>query len=221
MIVTHLYHSGVLIELDNHLLLIDYYKGDLILNKNKPLYVFVSHRHYDHYNPKIFKIDHPNITFILSTTIRHKYEAHYVDHNQTYTFDDIVVKTLLSTDEGCAFIINVENKGIYHSGDLNWWHWEGESSKDNLYQKETYQKQIELINEPIDIAFVIVDIRQEKDYCLGIQYFLNHVKSKYIFPIHYFGDYTISKQLKHEKLDNPYQTDIIDIQRQNQQFILK
>ena len=110
MKVTHLYHSGCLVELDNHLLLFDYYQGELHLNQEKPLYVFVSHRHYDHYNPNIFKIHHPQITYILSNTLRHKYDAYYLDIHQTYQIDDLSISTLLSTDEGCAFIVEVENK---------------------------------------------------------------------------------------------------------------
>ena len=202
MLVTHLFHSGVLIELDNHLLLFDYYQGKLNLNKEKPLYIFVSHRHYDHYNPEIFKLDHPHKTYILSDTLRHKYEANYVDIHQEYIFDDIKVKTLLSTDEGCAFLVETEKQTIYFAGDLNWWHWEGEPEKDNLWQKEIYQQEINSIQQPIDLAFVIVDKRQEESYLLGLQYFLKHVKTRYIMPIHYFGDYTITQQLQNEKLDN-------------------
>lgn len=218
MLVTHYYHSGCLVELEHHQLLFDYYQGDLNLNKEKPLYIFVSHRHFDHYNPNIFKIEHPHKTYILSTTLRHKYDAHYVECNQQYQFDDIVVKTLLSTDEGCAFIVEVEDKTVYHSGDLNWWHWNGEGKKDNEYQKITYQQQINLIQQPIDIAFVVVDKRQEEYYLLGLQYFMNHVQTKTIFPIHYFGDYSISEQLKKEHLDNPYHAIIIDIHHQDETF---
>ena len=50
------------------LLLFDYYQGELHLKQEKPLYVFVSHNHYDHYNPEIYHIDHPNITYIIDTT---------------------------------------------------------------------------------------------------------------------------------------------------------
>lgn len=205
MKITHLFHSGTLIELDSHILLFDYYQGNLKLNSHKPLYVFVSHRHYDHYNPAIFKINHPSITYILSSDLRHKYDGHYVDINQDYIFDDIFVKTLLSTDAGCAFLIEVENKTIYYSGDLNWWHWNEESHKDNKYQEVTYKQIIDTITQPLDLAFVVVDKRQEEYYLQGLQYFLSHVQTQYIMPIHYFGDYSISEQLPKEKLDNKYQ----------------
>lgn len=212
MKITHLTQSGIYIELDHHQLLFDYYQGELVIHPEKPLYVFVSHRHYDHYNPAIFKIQHPQITYILSSDLRHKHPGHYVDPHQEYDFDDIHVKTLLSTDEGCAFIVQVEGKIIYHAGDLHWWHWTNESDEDNTYQRLTYQQEINSIHEAVDIAFVVVDPRLEDAYLLGIQYFLQHVKARYLFPIHYFGDYTTSQKLLKEKLDNPYQAQIIAFQ---------
>lgn len=209
MKITHLTQSGILIELDQHILLFDYYQGELHINPHKPLYIFVSHRHYDHYNPSIFKIHHPHTAYILSSDLRHNHTGFYVDPNQEYDFDDIHIKTLLSTDEGCAFIVQVEGKTIYHAGDLHWWHWIGEPEKDNDYQRITYQQQIHLINEKIDYAFVVVDPRLEDAYLLGLQYFLNHVEAKYVFPIHYFGDYSTTDKLAKENLYNPYQAQLI------------
>ena len=82
---------------------------------------------------------------------------------------------------------------IYHAGDLHWWHWEGESEQDNIYQKQTYLQEICSIKEPVDLACVVVDIRQEKNYLLGLNAFLRHVPTKYILPIHYFGHYGNNK----------------------------
>lgn len=66
MQVTYIYNSGFLVELDKHILLFDYYQGTIPpLNQNKPLYVFVSHFHHDHYNPAIYQINHPKITYII------------------------------------------------------------------------------------------------------------------------------------------------------------
>ena len=36
------------------------------------------------------------------------------------------IASLKSTDEGVAFVVWAEGHSIYHAGDLNWWHWEGE-----------------------------------------------------------------------------------------------
>lgn len=218
MRITHLYHSGVFVELEHHQLLFDYIKGYLPLDIHKPLYIFVSHHHSDHFDPCIFNIQHPHITYIFSSSIEHYDQVNYVDVHQTYHFDDIEVKTLLSTDIGCAFIVHVEGKTIYHAGDLHWWHWQGEPQEDNDFQKINYQKEIDSIGEVIDVAFVVVDQRQEDDYLLGIKYFLKHVQSHYIFPIHYFGDYSITQQFEKEKLDNPYQAQIIQIHHHQESF---
>lgn len=220
MIVTHLYHSGVLVELSHHYLLFDYDQGKLELDNTKPLYVFVSHSHSDHFNKQIFHLQHPHITYILSSDISKTYDAIYVEAQHHYQIDDLHIQTLLSTDLGCAFIVEVEGKSIYHAGDLNWWHWEGEPDEDNEYQKITYQQQINLIKQHIDIAFVVVDQRQENDYLLGLQYYLSHVPTDIIFPIHYFGHYETSQQLFKEKLDNPYQAKIMNIHHAQESFII-
>ncbi|MCD7949434.1 MAG: MBL fold metallo-hydrolase [Erysipelotrichaceae bacterium] len=218
MKVTHLYHSGCLIELEHHQLLFDYYQGDLNINTDKPLYVFVSHSHYDHYSSKIFKIKHNNIHYILSDDIKDKHQALYVKAHQTYQKDDIKISALLSTDLGVAYIVEVENKVIYFAGDLHWWHWDDEPVEDNEWQRITYQKEIDNINKNIDLACIVVDKRQENDYILGLQYFMEKVHSRYILPIHYFGNYTISNDLKKEHLNNPYQAKILYVNHKNQIF---
>ncbi|MCD7807945.1 MAG: MBL fold metallo-hydrolase [Erysipelotrichaceae bacterium] len=218
MKVTHLYHSGCFIELKHHQLLFDYYQGDLCIDKNKPLYVFVSHSHDDHYNQKIFDIKHDYVHYILSNDIKNKHDALYVKPHQTYVIDDIKMYTLISTDLGVGFVVEVENQIIYFAGDLHWWHWQDESDEFNEWQRKIYQQEINRIDKDIDLACVIVDKRQEDDYLLGLQYFLEHVKSRYILPIHYFGNYGISDDLKNEHLQNPYQAKILYVSHQNQIF---
>ena len=72
MKVTYLYHSGFAIEDEQALYVFDYYKGELpVIAKEKQMYVFVSHRHKDHYNSEIFdwEKEHPNILYILSDDV--------------------------------------------------------------------------------------------------------------------------------------------------------
>ena len=55
MKVTFIYHSAFLVELERCSLLFDWYGGDLPkIDRTKPLYVFASHHHGDHYSPEIF-----------------------------------------------------------------------------------------------------------------------------------------------------------------------
>ena len=55
MKITYIYHSCFLVETADCYYLFDYYKGELPkLDTEKPILVFASHRHEDHYNPDIF-----------------------------------------------------------------------------------------------------------------------------------------------------------------------
>ncbi len=57
MNLTYLYHSGFLVETERCYYIFDYYKGTLPdLDPAKPVLVFVSHSHADHYNPEIFSL---------------------------------------------------------------------------------------------------------------------------------------------------------------------
>ena len=57
MKITYIAHSGFLAELEDTLLLFDYYQGDLPeLPDGKMLCVFASHRHPDHFNPEVFHL---------------------------------------------------------------------------------------------------------------------------------------------------------------------
>ena len=116
MQVTYIYNSGFLVELDKHILLFDYYQGTIPpLNQNKPLYVFVSHFHHDHYNPAIYQINHPKITYIIDRKINNT--GIKVHPSEIYEIDDLYIQTLLSTDAGVAFVVKVENKQISVPGE--------------------------------------------------------------------------------------------------------
>ena len=71
MKVTYISHSGFLIETKNCLFLFDYYEGKIPpLSQEKPLFIFVSHWHSDHFNPEIFSIRHEKVHYILSHDTR-------------------------------------------------------------------------------------------------------------------------------------------------------
>lgn len=57
MNITYIFHSGFLVETDECYYIFDYWKGSLpALDTSKPVFVFVSHGHADHYNPEIFEL---------------------------------------------------------------------------------------------------------------------------------------------------------------------
>ena len=105
----------------------------------------------------------------------------------------IEIETLRSNDMGVAFLVKVEGKTIYHAGDLNWWHWNGEPEEDNEYYKKTFQDEMKYLEgKKIDLAFMLLDPRQEDKYCWGMNYFLEHTDSKVVFPMHCFEHYNIN-----------------------------
>ena len=226
--VTYLKHSGFLVETPDKYLLFDYWKGEIpSLNYKKKLYVFASHVHHDHYVKDIFKLENQceSVKYILSFDIERSNDwkkaeqVYFLDANESVEIDDLQIKTLCSTDEGVAFLVKTDDYTIYHAGDLHWWHWPGDPEEDNQRRKETYQKEIDLLEgEKIDCAFVVLDPRQEEAGSWGMEYFLKRVESRYVFPMHCWEKYEIIKDFK-EKNDTKYLTaTIMDITAPGQIF---
>lgn len=199
--VTYIEHSGFLVELDSCYLLFDYVKGEVPSLKNKPLYVFVSHVHADHYCAKIYDMfKDVKTTFILSDDIVCE-DCDDLYKLSPYTMiqvDELFIRTLKSTDEGVAFIVRIGDCCIYHAGDLHWWHWEEENSiEENEQAKQMYLQEIQtLAKEDIDIAFVVLDPRQEDQFTYGLDAFLSTCHAQHVFPMHFWGDYDCSKRFK-------------------------
>lgn len=210
MQTTYISHSGFLVETNTCYFIFDYYKGSLpTLNPQKPILVFASHGHGDHYNPIIFDLLQAggmvSVTAVLSYDIpKEKYPENIlcitVTSHQIYSLPfDITLETLKSTDEGVAFVIKCEEGTIYHAGDLNDWVWEEESPAYNEEMTKYYRKEIDLLKDAaIDVAFIPLDPRQEKDYARGILYFLENMNVKQVYPMHYWEQPEIMDQFLKE-----------------------
>ena len=199
MKITYIHHSCFLVETDRFYYLFDYIKGSLPpMDAAKPVLVLASHSHEDHYNPEVFALLNAagmqDIRPILSDDIdaaAHT-DALRVSAGKKYKLgDQLSLTTFLSTDEGVAFLIEDRDELIYHAGDLNDWVWEEESEAYNQEMTANYRRQIDLLAEElnhreIDVAFAVLDPRQEKDYDRGLCYFLEHISAKRIYPMHYW-----------------------------------
>ena len=196
MKVTFIEHSGFMVEMEQNVLLFDYYQGEIpSFDGSKTLYVFASHSHADHYDPAIWKLkeQYKDIHYILSDDIKDNEGAVVMKAHEKKEVAGIEIETLRSNDMGVAFLVKVEGKTIYHAGDLNWWHWNGEPEEDNEYYKKTFQDEMKYLEgKKIDLAFMLLDPRQEDKYCWGMNYFLEHTDSKVVFPMHCFEHYKIN-----------------------------
>lgn len=202
--IHHIYHSGFLIETPESILIFDYYKlsekdkgknfiKEYIDRKEKPIYVFVSHSHHDHFNTDIllWETSNSKITYILSNDIEifnSKASYIFVKKNDFLTLNDLNIKVFGSTDIGVSFLVTIKNFNIFHAGDLNWWHWKEDPDNDNFNAEKLFKEELDLIrNEKIDLTFFPVDPRQEEFYFLGGKYFIENIHPKYFVPMH-FGD---------------------------------
>ena len=204
MKITYIHHSSFLVETDSCYYLFDYEKGHLPqMDVAKPIFVLSSHGHHDHYNPEIFSMldaaGMQNIYAILSEDIEVPANVNVLQVSPGKEYDLCLGQKLItykSTDLGVAFLIEDQKKMIYHAGDLNDWVWEEESSSYNEQMTIDYRKEIDLLSEKmnhreIDVAFVVLDPRQEKDYDRGLCYFLEHIPVKEVYPMHYWGQLDI------------------------------
>lgn len=196
MEITYIGHSGFLAELSRAYLLFDYYEGELPgLKPDKPVFLFVSHFHQDHFNSQVFELlkGQEKVYGIFSKDIfesrtPQEMKKWFVVPEQKYELPlEICVETLRSTDKGVAFLVVTEEAVVYHAGDLNDWAWEGETEQGNRSMTGRYQKEIKkLADRSIDVAFVPLDPRQGTFFDRGMRYFLEHTKAKQVVPMHFW-----------------------------------
>ena len=224
--VTYLDHSGFLVELEDAYFLFDYYKGRLPqIDLEKKMFVFVSHVHHDHYRKDIFNLrkHFREIRYVLSSDIEIKAEKDIVQMqpNEKKEVMGAEIRTLRSTDEGVAFVVHYAGKTIYHAGDLNWWHWEEEDDAYNRMMRGDYQKEIEtLVGEKIDLAFVVLDPRQEEQFYWGFDWYMRHTDTKIVFPMHMWKQYEVQDRLIGMEVSEPYREKIMRVREKGQVFEL-
>ena len=208
MNITYLFHSGFLLEFNNQYIIFDYFKDNCVkqkmkdcgqiceklLSKRNLITFFVSHSHYDHFDKEIFRLN-SNAKYVISDDVKIK-----ADNNiklcspyESFVFNGIDIKTFGSTDAGLSFLINVEGKNIFHAGDLNWWHWSGETEDERESARVNFFNEIDKIKgQEIDIAFFPVDPRLEEAYYFGGKYFIENIRPKHFIPMHFQDNYYIT-----------------------------
>lgn len=234
MKIVHIYHSGFYMELAHCALLFDYYQGTLpTVPADKPLYVFASHVHQDHFSFSVFTQKelraHPQVFYLLSNDIKRKYNRNFFlkkgvseEQYEQITFikadeaweagitSGICVRTLRSTDAGVGFIVDAEGRHIYHAGDLNWWSWEGETKEDERRMEQDYKREIaKLSGQVFDIACLPLDSRQGERFALGFDWFMRHVETEHAYPMHYWDENKVVSKLLSLPCSEPYRDKVV------------
>ena len=231
MKITYIHHSGFLVETDSACLLFDWFEGELpAIAEEKPLYVLASHIHEDHFSGEIFTLTErrPNVTFLLSWDIPEqvvpvcaKSKTLFLRPREIWKDEILSVETFRSTDEGVAFWCCVDGKQIYHAGDLNHWYWEGEEEQWNRDMTAAYRSEIALMRgRKADAAFLPVDPRLEDWFYLGADDFMKQADAAHIFPMHFWGDFTVCRKLMDHPCSEKYRDRIVAIEEKGQTFSL-
>jgi hypothetical protein len=238
MRVIYLGHSGFLVETERAYYLFDYIRGQLPQWKNdKPLYIFASHSHEDHFSPMIFEKELADraTAYVLGRDIVRRLGKTENELMQLYggkiycgepenelQFPDCRVKSFKSTDIGAAFLVMEQDITIYHAGDLNWWHWEGDTKARNRNMEVNYKREIAHLKEclgtnRLNIAFVPLDPRLGEAYHYGMEYFLAAVGADAVFPMHFWKDYgVIDRYNAAHTGGHP----VMNIEREGQEFVI-
>lgn len=216
MKLTYIFHSGFVLEAEKSILLFDYWMDpaqvvESVLQSRKPLYVFSSHFHEDHFTREIFewRKQKENITYILSKVIlRHrranKEEADaWLAKGASWSDEFVSVKALGSTDSGVSWIVEIEGKRIFHAGDLCNWYTrflpdavpgqsiyseEFEEYIDPVAHEKQYLgelKDIRKVTDSFDIVMFPVDGRIGNGYTLGGRQFIKRFKVGLFVPMHF------------------------------------
>lgn len=232
MKITYIKHSSFLVELEKTILLFDYFEGDIpTLDDSKNIYVLSSHYHQDHFNKKIFDLSdkYNNVVYILSNDIKisknikdsKKDSILFIKPHEEVQIDDLKIHTLKSTDQGVAFVINIEGENIYHAGDLHWWHWSGESDQYNKNMAKAFKSEIELIKDnTFDIAFLPLDPRLEEFYYLGFDYFMNNTNTNVAVAMHLWDDFLLVDKFINSDISKNYNDKIVKLSNTDTTLII-
>lgn len=231
MKVVYIHHSGFYVETDQAGLLFDYFEGSLPrIPEDRPLYVFASHRHPDHFSRVIFDLADGtrDVTFILSSDIwkrrvpeELKERVVFMGPDEKREIGAVTVETFRSTDEGVAFWCTLGGKQIYHAGDLNHWYWEGEEEQWNRNMTEAYRKEMEkMAGRTADAAFLPLDPRLEQWFYLGIDDFMKKADARVIFPMHFWKQYDVTEKLRTLPCSEDYRDRVMQIREEGQEFLI-
>lgn len=246
MRVIFIHHSCFVAEVDEKVLIFDWFAGDRVdgfwfggvlpeYAKDTPVYVFASHKHRDHFDMDVLRwaLRYPRIHYIFSRDCKMSprfLEKHgfspeirekitYVSAGERYEVGGLSVETFRSTDAGVAFYVEINGVALFHAGDLNDWRWDGAGDLVNGAMTASYRTQIRrLAGKKVHLAFVPLDPRLGKYQGAGMDYFLKQVDADYVFPMHMWQDYSGIAEYR-KKISNAAMAErIVEIRCENQVF---
>ena len=224
MTLTYIFHSGFVLETEQSILLFDYWMDpsgvmDGVLRSEKPMYVFSSHFHEDHFTKEIFewKKQREGITYILSKDIYKHRRANKEDADVwlakggSWSDDNISVWALGSTDSGVSWIVEME--GERYSFEM-----------EEVFNPIAHEKQflgelkdIRKVADSFDVVMFPIDGRvgrsssarllpegRKNGYTLGGRQFIERFKVGLFVPMHFTTGFEPSEQREQSRTCSNY-----------------
>lgn len=205
----HLFHSGFVVRTAHHVLIFDYWPANKT-KEQKPglahgridpdelvgqsVVVFISHEHHDHWYRKSLDWQRTikDIHYVVSTEVSDDDENYgppgvtTLDANAKIRVKGLAIRTLLSTDSGVAFVVEVDGLTIYHSGDHAAWNWDVDAGSDTVFVEQDLAP---LRGLEIDIAMHVCDPRLKNSGWGGFFAFARRFQPGLMVPMHLKGNY--------------------------------
>ncbi|WP_449304154.1 MBL fold metallo-hydrolase [Prevotella aurantiaca] len=217
MKLTYIFHSGFAIETETSVLIFDYWRDPArvvskLLSTSKPVYVFASHFHEDHFTREIltWRSTYPtlSITYILSKDILKRRRAVKEDADVwlakggEWHDNNVKVYATGSNDSDVSWIVEVDGNCIFHAGDLNNWYarFVTEDYKGGTIFSEEFGdvnpmqdekrflgelKDIKKISDTFDVVMFPIDGRIGNGYTRGARQFIKRFNVGLFIPMHF------------------------------------
>lgn len=207
--LTYVFHSCFLLELKRCALVFDYWHdtadglvGRFCASTRKRVYFLASHFHQDHFSRDILSlpVPHAEKRVLLSHDILRRHRAGRGEADAflrrvagPYEDEYLRVTPFPSTDVGISLAVEAEGMTFFHAGDLNNWHWEGESTAAEVRNMEgNFQAALRTVGEKFphfDLAMFPVDPRIGGEFWRGARQWLSVIGTSFFVPMHFQPDY--------------------------------
>ena len=120
--------------------------------------------------------------------VQQVFSLHSMKVGDTVESDKLTVTMFGSTDAGGSFLVDTGTHRIFHAGDLNWWHWSGDTPENIAEAKQLKEKEFApLTGLSVDVMMFPVDARLEVAREWGALEVLGMMNTKLFIPMHANG----------------------------------
>lgn len=207
--LTYVFHSCFLLELERCALIFDYWHDTacgfvrrFCASTHKRVYFLASHFHQDHFSREIFSlpVPHAERRILLSHDILRHHRAGRGEADAflrrvapPYEDEYLRVTAFPSTDVGISLAVEVGGLTLFHAGDLNNWHWEGESTEVEIKNMEgNFKAALRTIGQVFphfDLVMFPVDPRIGGEFWRGACQWISAIDTSFFVPMHFHPDY--------------------------------